>query len=620
MALIDKASLLMVPSTYEAGTLYNVLPSGNRAPDSTDQNSGYDQTRADFDFDRGSNAAATRVNADGLIEKYRENTLEHSNNFNDASYTKVKTSFTSGQLDKDGGTNAWKYQCSSNGASYFYKTPSTNSGIRTRSIYAKAGTASQITFLWDSFNQNEHATFDLANGTFTNAGCLANMESVGDGWYRCTTTITDSANTYALLIGLADKSGSASTAGDNVYIMYAQQEAGLVATDYLDSTSVTGKAGVLVDLPRINYDANGENGALLLEPSRANLVQHSEYHSSSTYGNQNVSIVDNDAVSPEGLQNAAKIVLDNGTNTSNGGHYFSFNSTASTNYTISVFAKAGEYRYFTFTYGSSAAGGGHFDLQEGTLLGTITNANYSNVNPSIEDYGNGWYRLIISLTDNNSVSGRFLSMKPSPSASVPSNNNYSSTGDGTSGAYIYGFQLEASATYASSYIPNHGESGGVTRAADVCNGGGNTESINSTEGVLYVEISALVNGGENRVLSISDGSYDNSVRIQFYTNTNEIEMRIVTGNAVQALQRVAITNTLNFNKIALKYKANDFQLWINGSKLRFDTSGTMPSANTFNVLNFDDGDGNNDFYGNVKQVAVFNEALSDSELATLTTL
>ena len=69
MALIDKASLLMVPSTYEAGKLYNVLPSGNRAPDSTDQNSGYDQTRADFDFDRGTDHAATRIGSDGGNEE-----------------------------------------------------------------------------------------------------------------------------------------------------------------------------------------------------------------------------------------------------------------------------------------------------------------------------------------------------------------------------------------------------------------------------------------------------------------------------------------------------------------------------------------------------------------------
>ena len=81
MALIDKASLLMVPSTYEAGTLYNVLPSGNRAPDSTDQNSGYDQTRADFTFDRGTDHGATRIGSDGLIKKYRENLLVQSNQF-----------------------------------------------------------------------------------------------------------------------------------------------------------------------------------------------------------------------------------------------------------------------------------------------------------------------------------------------------------------------------------------------------------------------------------------------------------------------------------------------------------------------------------------------------------
>ena len=68
MALIDKASLLMVPSTYEAGKLYNVLPSGNRAPDNKG-GAGYDQTRADFDFDRGSNAAATRIGSDGLLKK-----------------------------------------------------------------------------------------------------------------------------------------------------------------------------------------------------------------------------------------------------------------------------------------------------------------------------------------------------------------------------------------------------------------------------------------------------------------------------------------------------------------------------------------------------------------------
>ena len=125
MALIDKASLLMVPSTYEAGKLYNVLPSGNRAPDSTDKNSGYDQTRADFDFDRGSNAAATRVNAAGLIEKYRENLLTESNNFSDSDWVNSGITLTSGQSGPFGSNNGWRYLMSGGiGGSFLYQNNS----------------------------------------------------------------------------------------------------------------------------------------------------------------------------------------------------------------------------------------------------------------------------------------------------------------------------------------------------------------------------------------------------------------------------------------------------------------------------------------------------------------
>ena len=71
----------MVPSTYEDGTLYNVLPSGNKAPDETGNHNGYDQTRADFTFDRGNNLAATRIDENGVLQKGRENVLLHSNSF-----------------------------------------------------------------------------------------------------------------------------------------------------------------------------------------------------------------------------------------------------------------------------------------------------------------------------------------------------------------------------------------------------------------------------------------------------------------------------------------------------------------------------------------------------------
>ena len=73
----------------------------------------------------------------------------------------------------------------------------------------------------------------------------------------------------------------------------------------------------------------------------------------------------------------------------------------------------------------------------------------------------------------------------------------------------------------------------------------------------------------------------------------------------------------NFTKICGKYKANDYSLWVNGLELAtLTTSSNVPSG--LDRLNFDGGDGNNDFYGNAKMVAVFKEALTDLELEKLT--
>ena len=71
-----------------------------------------------------------------------------------------------------------------------------------------------------------------------------------------------------------------------------------------------------------------------------------------------------------------------------------------------------------------------------------------------------------------------------------------------------------------------------------------------------------------------------------------------------------------FNKLAIKYKANDFALWFNGVQVLTDTSGTAPTG--LNELAFDNGSGANLFIGNVKCVAVFKEALSNDLLERLT--
>jgi len=587
MALIDKASLLMVPSTYEAGTLYNVLPSGNRAPDSTDQNSGYDQTRADFTFDRGTDHGATRIGSDGLIKKYRENLLLQSNQF-DTTWVNANSSETSGQADKDGGTDAWKIDLT--GVSGRIYQSKSQSGVVTFSVYAKKGTLD-----WVVLSSNiVDASFNLSTGEKGTlvAGITSSIEDVGGGWYRCSCTGSGAFTQFRVYPAIADNTFTG-TSG-NIYIQNAQAESSMVATDYLDSGATTAKAGVLIDLPRINYDANGENGSLLLEPSRQQLVQYSEYLAVGwTYNN--TSVISNSIVSPTGEISASKL-LDNTTNGLHRMYYIT--GTSASAHTFSIFLKKGEYS----------------KVEIESLSGVTTNITYDLLNGTatsvgeIEPYGNDWYRCIFPMSTTSPSNAIQIRLVNNSNASV-------FVGTGTSGVHMFGAQLEAG-SYATSYIPNMGESGGVTRAADSCLDGGSAESINSTEGVLYAEILALAEDVSFKTICLHDGTNTQRINIWYWNDgTFKVDGH---NNNVQQFNFDFAADLTALNKIAVKYKANDFSVFLNGSKINSDTSGATPIG--LNTLDFRNGNNLYPFYGNVKQVAVFNEALSDSELATLTTL
>ena len=95
---------------------------------------------------------------------------------------------------------------------------------------------------------------------------------------------------------------------------------------------------------------------------------------------------------------------------------------------------------------------------------------------------------------------------------------------------------------------------------------------------------------------------------------------VVSGGSVQFNQTFATSNTLDFNKIAVSYAENNFALWVNGVKVRTDTSGVTFSENTLTNISFADANNtSNKFFGKTKCVAVF-PYLSDAELTALTTI
>jgi hypothetical protein len=182
--------------------------------------------------------------------------------------------------------------------------------------------------------------------------------------------------------------------------------------------------------------------------------------------------------------------------------------------------------------------------------------------------------------------------------------------------FVFGAQVEQK-SFATSYIPTEGST--VTRSADVANNSGNADLFNDSEGVLYAEISALANYNTQRWLSISDNTHSNTIKLGLLNNATNFRFAadIRSGNTNQAFMTYdfgAITPTMT--KVAVKYKENDFALWINGVEVATDTSGNTPIG--LSSIQFDRGNGVQDFEGNVKSVAVFKEALTDAELESLT--
>ena len=170
-----------------------------------------------------------------------------------------------------------------------------------------------------------------------------------------------------------------------------------------------------------------------------------------------------------------------------------------------LFAKSAERTFVQL----QAAGVGNtdcvFDLSNGTIL-----IEEANATANIKDYGNGSYRCSVSYSasgTNNSVIKLY-------------NGGDSYQGDGSSGLYIWGAQLEE-LSYPTSYIATTGSA--VTRAAETCNSAGNSTVFDSTEGVFYAEISALASDSTAKEIRLSDGTTNNRIIIS-YNTANQIRI------------------------------------------------------------------------------------------------
>ena len=355
--------------------------------------------------------------------------------------------------------------------------------------------------------------------------------------------------------------------------------------DHTRATSATrvNKDGLIEsvgsNVPRLDYPLiDGvvqDCPALLLEPSRTNVMTDSEL-STSTIVNSG------DGVSSD-------ITLSNGLS----GKKFSTTSSGRSFAQLTASVSSGvQYTFSAFV--------------ENFTGDTISNFVDITSGGGGEDFSS-------NLIENGKIKVSFTTT--STSVQIRIGIGCTSTLSGTRSAEISGVQLETG-SYATSYIPTSGSA--VTRNADVCNGAGTSAEFNDSEGVLFAEIAALANDGTIRRLAIANSAATGLHRIELSSTDNQVFGVTYISPSNQAAISYTLTDVTTFFKIAYKYKANDFALWINGVEVGVDPSGSVPTGLT--KLNFDNGSGGNDFYGKVKQLMVFNEALTDAELQTLTSL
>jgi hypothetical protein len=375
---------------------------------------------------------------------------------------------------------------------------------------------------------------------------------------------------------------------------------------------------VNANIPRLDYYTTGGVAgcpALLVEPSAENLLLQSEAFNTTWSALNGATVTPNTTASPDNNVTADTINL---STTADSRVRQIITSSNSTTYTISCFFKnialvAGE--TFRFRVNNAKAAPNDFiagaivDLAAGTATyfqtGTAGTGISGTGSASIENYGNGWFRVRATFTIGTAGgSATTLVEIIQPSASAARS------------FYAWGAQVEVGSV-ATSYIPT--TTGSVTRNADVISVSGAVSGlIGQSEGTIYAEVDVRNITDSKAIIQSDDGTSDN--RLVLFIGTSPIRIQFLI-NAAGANSVVSGIIATGINKIAVSYSSGSVQLYLNGSFLASGTPTTFPTV-TRNNLSLGGrillGVYGAQFNDRIRAVALYNSRLDDADLMVLT--
>jgi hypothetical protein len=375
-------------------------------------------------------------------------------------------------------------------------------------------------------------------------------------------------------------------------------------------------------VPRLDYFTSGGTAgcpALLVEPAATNGAPDVQYLRGTSLaaasGGPTITTGSTDFLAPDGTSGSiTKYVGGAASGSVQSAFYTGFSPTISAAgvHTFSLFVKAGATNplnfcalQFTQYTGASGTTISYFNLASGTALTS---------GASIQDYGNGWYRLI--SPPYTIAAGDLVGNVVFVFAEGNGDTTWPVSGALNLTAYAWGAQIEAGSV-ATSYIPT--TTGSITRNADVVTlSGAVSGCIGQTEGTMYAEVD-IRNLTDGRILTLFKTS---AQYILLSKSTNRLGGAIIdttsSPTTVVNLQTASGSLTSGIYKLALAYKQNDFAFYVNGTQVGTSNSGNV--IGDYSLIRIGNFDTSLFFNDRIRAAALYTTRLTNAELAAMTQL
>jgi len=362
---------------------------------------------------------------------------------------------------------------------------------------------------------------------------------------------------------------------------------------------------------RREWGAGGVLHGWCIERLRTNLITYSEQFDNAAWGKYNTTVSANVGMSPDGNTTADKIV--ESSNSSTHVIYKTVATTLSSAHTFYIFVKKSERsRLALYVFNNASQSNyirGVFDLDAQTASVSLS-GNGSAAQAGLIDAGSGWHLAYVTGIPDTSVGSgtAYLQVRL-----IDASGNESYLGDGTSGLYAWGIQLEMAAS-PSSYIPT--TSTAAARAADVWTVPLATSWFNMATGTVFIAGRTSAPGDNRKLCSISDGTFNNRYYI-VCGSVGTMSCAVVADGTVSTNLSIGTVPSMTTFRVAFSWSTAGVSASLNGAPCITDASVTLPSGLTTCRIGADVA-GGSQFGGHISHVAYFPVALSDTQLQAIT--